>query len=712
MIFAFDDHELDERLFELRRAGAKEPGQPRVLDTLLLLVRHRDRVVLKTEMLEALWPGVAVSDASIARAIMDARKAIGDELQQKIMTVRARGFRFSADVTEIEARSSAPTIVATSDPTFVGREACLTALEARLEAACAGRGSAVWLSGEPGIGKTRTVDELARRARARGALVCSARAEEQLGAPPFWLWTQIVRARGSERLAERASPLFAGAAPSAEVQFATFDAVVRELVESARARPLVLVLDDLQWADDGSLALLQFLARAIGESAIVIVGAYRDTESAERRSPRLIALASESGSYVIALRGLAQGEIQRFVELATGSTPSRAFADALLARAGGNPRFLHQLLQTDWAEKSLTHTALELATSMDLNKEVVDSIARHVRALSERTRDLLTESAVLGRQFDLGKLAIVSAAPQGELLDRLEEAVNARVLRRSTNGVYFFAHALVRDVLYKTLTAAERAERHRRVAEKLLAHYQEAADAHAAELAYHFSRALPGGDPARAFAFAMRAAEQQTLLGAHEQAIKHWSEAIRALGFARGETTRRLAAQLGLAHAHAQMGRVDEARSEFLDAAILARSLGSAEDLAEAALGFASSSDAQPSKQTVDLLAEAAGTLTGRVGDRAASLREQVARVRAPQVEKKPPAEHAADVELSPRMKDTLEQLLTGAADKEIAERLGLSVHTVREYVKSVLHAFGVNSRAELIARVSAPSGRQALSAR
>jgi DNA-binding winged helix-turn-helix (wHTH) protein len=324
MIFAFDDHELDDQLFELRRAGVKVPVQPRVLDVLLLLVRRRDRVVLKVEMFEALWPGIAVSDASIARAIMDARKTIGDELQQKIVTVRARGFRFSAAVTEIEARPLAPTptTVAASDPTFVGREACLTALEARLEAACLGRGSAVWLTGEPGIGKTRSVDELARRARARGALVCSARAEEQPGAPPFWLWTQIVRARGSERLAERASPLFAGAPPSAEARFGTFDAVVRELVESARARPLVLVLDDLQWADDGSLALLQFLVRAISESAIVIVGAYRDTESAERRSPRLTALASESGSYVLALRGLAQAEIQRFVEIATGSTAS------------------------------------------------------------------------------------------------------------------------------------------------------------------------------------------------------------------------------------------------------------------------------------------------------------------------------------------------------------------------------------------------------
>jgi DNA-binding winged helix-turn-helix (wHTH) protein/DNA-binding NarL/FixJ family response regulator len=706
MIFAFGDHELDEQLFELRCAGVKVPVQPKALETLLLLVRRRDRVVLKAEMLEALWPGVAVSDASIARAIMDARKAIGDELQQKIVTVRGRGFRFTAAVREIEARAAAPTVDAASDPGFVGREACLTALESRLEAACAGRGSAVWLTGEPGIGKTRAIDEVARRARARGALVCSSRANEEGGAPPFWVWMQIVRARGSDRLAERASPLFAGAPPSAEAQFATFDAVVRELVESASTRPLALVLDDLQWADDGSLALLQFLARAVRESAVLIVGAYRDTESAERRSARLTALASESGSYVIALRGLAQSEIPRFVEVVTGSTPSRAFVDALLARAGGNPRLLHQLLQTDWAERSLTQAALELATTMDLNRAVVDSIARHVSALSDGTRDLLTESAVLGREFDLSKLAIVSAAQQGELLDRLEEAVNARVLRRSASGIYCFAHALVRDVLYRTLTAAERAQRHRRVAEKLLAHYQEAADAHAAELAHHFSRALPYGDPPRAIDFAMRAAQQRSLLGAHEQAIKHWSQAIRALGFARGETTRRLAAQLGLATSLARMARAEEARNEFLDAAILARSVGSVEDLAEAALGFASSSDEQTRKQAAELLDEAASAIGGRAGERAASLRERIAGARVPTEETVPSATPAADVELSPRMKDTLEELLTGAADKEIAERLGLSVHTVREYVRGVLQAFGVRSRAELIARVGAPSRR------
>jgi predicted ATPase len=148
--------------------------------------------------------------------------------------------------------------------------------------------------------------------------------------------------------------------------------------------------------------------------------------------------------------------------------------------------------------------------------------------------------------------------------------------------VYRFGHALVRDVLYKKLGAGERAARHLRIGEKLLAHYGEAADAHAAELTYHFARALPCGDAGRTVGFALRAAEHLVARGADEQAIKYWSEAVRASTFLRGDATQRLTAQIGLGRSLVRIGRGAEAREAFLDAALVSRTLGHAEFLAQA----------------------------------------------------------------------------------------------------------------------------------
>ena len=673
MIFAFDEFELDDQLRQLRSSGAEVRVQPKVMDLLLLLVRDRQRALSRQEMLERVWPGVVVGEASISRAIMDARKAIGDELHQRIVTVRAHGFRFAGPVEERGAAAAAAPRLGTPgvDRSFVGRDTCMAVLEARFEEAATGRGSVVWLSGEPGIGKTRTADEFARRCRAKGALVCVARASEDGGAPALWSWTQIARALDSTALAERLSAAAGArdAASSATSRFATFDAIVRELAARARSQPLVLVLDDLQWADDASLALLQFLIRNLHEIPIVIVGTFRDTDaSGGGRAATLAGLASEYASHTIPLRGLAREEIPRFIEVTTGSVSTPAFADALLARSGGNPLFLQRLLQSDWGVRSLEGAAQELATSMDLQQGLIDSIAHHVGSMSDGARALLTESAILGRQFDLAKLAVVSAQDPHDLLDRLEEAVRARVLRKSAEGVFRFAHPLVRDVLYKKLGAGDRAAWHLRVGERLLAHYGGAADAHAAELAHHFGRALPNGDPARAVAFAIRAAEEQTALGAHDLAIKHWSEALRVASFLHGRAPQRLAAQLGLGRALARVGRGAEASAAFLDATVMARTFGSAEDLKEAELGYRSAStSAAPATSS-------------------------------------PPNPSPPDVSLPPRIRETFEHLMTGASDKEIAERLGLSIHTVREYVKTVLKSFGVGSRAQLIARCAPPT--------
>jgi DNA-binding winged helix-turn-helix (wHTH) protein len=591
MVFRFGDYELDEERFELRTHGVKVPAQPKVLEVLFYLVKNRDRVVLKRELLDEVWANIAVSEAAMSRVIMEARRAIHDELQQTVVTVRGRGFRFAARVEGMALRA-APVHQEAEDPSFVGRAACMAALTARLERAMLGRGGLAWLSGEPGIGKTRTADELARRARLRGARVFSARAHRAPEAPPFWLWAEVLRACAAEDGEAPGAPfaaLLAGKAIATEQEFAVFAAVTRFFASQSKKQPIVLTFDDMQWADEPSLRLLQFFAREATQSSVLVLGMHRDTELADdARSRALGGVFREYDCLTIPLLGFGHDEVSRLVEITCGSSPSAALVTTLLERSGGNPLYLHQLVKMDWVERALTASAHEMASSMDLRQGLIESISQHLDGISAGARALLTDAAVLGAEFDLAKLTMVCGASGEALLDRLDEAARARVLVKTTKGGYRFGHALVREVLYKKLSSAERAARHRALGENLLAHYAGAIDLHAAELAHHFVRALPEGDAARAFDLAVRGAEQHALTGDHPAALRQWTNAERALAFFRSDCERPVRVALGRARSYGALGENGLARDRFLDAATIARAYGDAASLVEAALGFAS----------------------------------------------------------------------------------------------------------------------------
>jgi predicted ATPase/DNA-binding winged helix-turn-helix (wHTH) protein len=614
MIFAFGDCELDEERLELRRLSERVAVQPRVLDVLLYVVRRRDRVVLKQELLEAVWANVTVTEASLSRAIFEARRAIGDELQQVLVTARGRGFRFTAPVVEHGPRAKTPAR-GDADATFVGRAACLAALDTLLEEALGGHGRAVWLSGEAGIGKTRTAEELARRARKRGASVIVARSHETPPAPPYWLFAQIARALVEDRGAAPVAPidgalaaLTRDSARPAE-PFPFFDAIARALLAASRERPIVLVLDDVHWVDDSSLHLLLFLVRELADGAMLVAGGLRDGAVPEGARRELVGrLLRESASLVLPLRGLAKDDLPRFVEVTTGSEPSPALVTALLDRTGGNPLYLGQVLRTEWAERALDGAVHELASSIDLQQGMIESILRHLDSVTPEVRELLTVAAVLGPEFDAAKLAIVSGLAQELLFDRLDEAMRARLVIKGKNGAHRFGHTLVRDVLYKKLPSAERAARHLAVGEALFAHSGASSELRATEIAPHFAQALPGGDPARAADLSILAAEQRTAAGDPRAAVKHWAHAGKALDLLRADDARRGRVMLGLARAQAGAGQLGEARETLLDAAIVARTFERADALAEVALGYAALAGADP-VQTRALVDEARGAL-------------------------------------------------------------------------------------------------------
>ncbi|MFI5298257.1 MAG: AAA family ATPase [Polyangiales bacterium] len=634
MIYSFDEFELDEDRFELRRAGAKVPVQPKVLEVLLGLVRSRGSVVSKADLIKTVWGGGFVSDPSLAQAIMHARRAIDDADQTILVTVRGRGFRFEGRVTEREGRAATALRRPAADASIVGREACFAAVAVRLDEALAGRGGSVLIAGEAGIGKTRVVEEIARRAKERGAKVLFARAHDSPGAPSMWLWTQLVDevegADGDAAATELRAALSSsvGGAPNQEqALFATCAATSRALTQMSRSHSLVIALDDLQWADDASLQLFDFLAHDIGTSPLLLVGACRDgVLSDDARGRALARVLGDSGTTSIPLRGLTRGEVVRFVEATAGVAPTEALVDAHMERSGGNPLYVRELLKTEWAARALDASAQDLATSMDLQQGLLESVARHLDALSDGARQLLMLAAVLGREFDLARLGIVSGVAPAELLNGLDEAVKARLLVPPKRGVYRFAHLLVRDALYKKTPAADRAARHKMVGERLLAAYGDIVDAHASELAHHFSRALPGGDAALALDLAIRAADQATERGLDRDAVSHWRQAAAALTLVHGAPegrARAVAVHLGLAHARQRAGHAIEAREAFLDAALLAKTLERPHELAEAALGLATIAETASEPRRRWLL-EARAALASRSDDRAIELKRRL----------------------------------------------------------------------------------------
>jgi DNA-binding winged helix-turn-helix (wHTH) protein len=618
MLLTWCDHVLDEERFELRRNGAKVPVQPKVLDFLFCVVRARGRVVSRKELFETVWAGIKVGETSLSRAVLEARRAIGDELQDTLVTVRGRGFRFAVDVVtkggDLHGEDAA-------DPTFVGRSSYLTCVQARLDDAARGHGGLVWISGDAGIGKTRTMEEIARRARVAGLDTFRAIAHEDPRPPPYWLWAQVLRAYAASHPSAKTSRFVesvesapsGGTGPALEPSFPFFEEVTRFLIEASNSRPFLLVFDDVHWADAESLALLRFFAREARQSKVVVLCTYRDVDPSTRaRTFDFGALVAESAALSVPLRGLAMEEISRLVQVATGAMPSETFGRALSERTGGNPMYVLQLLQTEWAERARAEASAAYATSVDIQQGLIDSIRRHLRVLSKPAHELLTLAAVLGPTFDLTELGVASGLPQEEILNRLDEGVSARLLRKSKAGSFVFMHTLVQRVLYKALPSAERAARHAFVADRLFLHYGPSADVHASKLALHFGRALPLGSPESALSFSIRAAENDLARAAPRRAERHWEAAVQALPLVASQDPRHVWVRLGLAKTYQLVGDSDAARSAFWEAAVVARALGLATAMAEAALGFARVTDSSvaPRRSLLDEAYEALSALS------------------------------------------------------------------------------------------------------
>jgi tetratricopeptide (TPR) repeat protein len=380
----------------------------------------------------------------------------------------------------------------------------------------------VLVEGEPGIGKTRLVEELAAHAVARGTAVHWGRAYEGGMAPAFWPWLPLLRAL-ADRLDDRSllAPELAGvieaggahdagATRSDHTRFRFFDAVVRLVTATSLEQPLMLVLEDLQWADLPSLELLTFVGGQLAAEPVLLVGTVRELEVGRNDAvvEALAALSRAQAARRISLGGLSHLATAHLVEAASTSTVEPDVIAAIQDRSEGNPFFATELARLVVAERDRDAALGAVAAGGDIPSGVRDVVRRRLALLPEATLRLLQTAAVMGRDIDLDLLVEASGEPLDSVLDGVDPAVVQRLLAPVPDrpSTFRFAHALVREVVADDVSALRRARIHLRVAEALEATVGELDDA-AEILAEHLWAAAPIGVGQRAARALERAAE-------------------------------------------------------------------------------------------------------------------------------------------------------------------------------------------------------------
>jgi DNA-binding SARP family transcriptional activator/RecA/RadA recombinase len=446
-------------------------------------------------------------------------------------------------------------------PPLQGRTADLALLESALGEAAAGRGRMVLVAGEPGIGKTRLAEEFVACATAAGAAVAWGGSNEGEGAPAFWPWIQALRAVIAQgqpgpsegRWRRSLAPLVPETAVGPGVpdttplldgesaRFRLYDAVVHALTSVTDGRPLVVVLDDLHWADAGSLALCEFVAARLHGTRLLVVGTYRPVElsSGHPLMATLGALARQPDLERVILRGLTVDEVGRFVAQGWPVIPSEELSAALHARTEGNPFFLIELVRLLASEGTLGQA--EAVSAAKVPAGVRDVLRRRLGRLPESTNALLRVAAVVGRSFDLGVLSAATDYDEDRTLEAMEAALLAGIVVEDPMAVgrYQFAHTLVRQALYDELNEVRRARLHARVGVALEGLSR--VEARVSALADHFSRAAPAIGPQKAVTYALEAAAAAQVRLAYEAVEGHLRRALALVaGMAEGSERDRL----------------------------------------------------------------------------------------------------------------------------------------------------------------------------
>ena len=499
---------------------------------------------------------------------------------------------------------------------FVGRQPEVMALTTCLEVAQSGQAGIVLVAGEPGIGKTRLLLEIGSRALDTGWEVLTGRAYDTEGIPPYLPFLEALRAYVracsadalQAQLGDGAADValivpdinrcLPGLRPSTPLssdheRYRLFESVADFLLAAASSsRGLLLCLDDLHWTDGPTLLLLQHLARRIvpGRAPFLMIGAYR-TEELSRDHPLLDVLANltrERLAERLLLGPFSRSDAAALVSGMIGVPVTPTLLDAIHRTTEGNPFFIEEIVRhlAETAQFSVEHGVRALDTAklepVGVPEGVRQVIGRRLSRLSPEANRMLQVAAVLGDGFGFADI-IVAEIEEAQLLDAVEEALRAGILREEGNA-YHFTHALIRQTINDGMTLPRRQRLHLRVAEAIEGAHVADSGGRAAKQAVHYRLAGTLADREKTIALCLRAGQGAAAVFAWEESVDHWRAALELMKPTDHRRRCKLLVKLGEVQRRA--GDLHQAMATFRQAAAEARRLADPRLLAHAALGF------------------------------------------------------------------------------------------------------------------------------
>jgi pilus assembly protein CpaF len=480
--------------------------------------------------------------------------------------------------------------VLTSPDGFVDREQERLDIRLVFDRASTGNGSLILLTGAPGIGATRLASEVAAEAGARGWMVLSGHCLES-GGEPYGAFREVLAsavaagtAKSLQEAAGHNARLLAALAPSLrqkvrglvtahdvapdKVREQLFRAVHDFLSGVQRAKPLLILLDDLQWADESTVTLLRDLAQRVNGSRMVVLGTCWDTELDSGRpfAAALSRLLRRRRAQRIPIGRLADHDVERMVAGLTDTPLSPVALIGVQAATEGNPLFVEQSMLYLGESESMLGGGAHAQTSyteedLELAQSVRGLIGRRIQRLSEPAQRMLVAAAVIGRDFDVPLLEAFGELSGHELREALDEATRGHFLVAALKETYRFAHDLVRQRVLAALPLPRLQAYHLAVADTLERVYGKSAPEHAAEIGYHLYQAGTAADGARTAGFLARAAANALQVGAFEEVLRLVDSALQLLP---GDRTRERAEALATrGTALWGLGRLEDAKSAW-----------------------------------------------------------------------------------------------------------------------------------------------------
>ena len=594
---------LDGRLRELRREGQVVPLQRKPMDLLWYLIRHRDRIVPGTELLEQVWPDTFVGDQALSGTLRDLRRALGDGGRGLIRTLRGQGYRFTGEPVIREASPATAARQAPAAPApwahmdaadaFVGRDAEMACLRGALRACLGGRGRIGLIQGPAGVGKSRLADQLASEAAQNGVALHSGASYSSSGAPPLWPWTQMLRSclRTARDPAQRSEWLYVGgnalqallpehfasqegAAPSIQSHFEIAHACMGLLSSAAVERPRMLLFEDLHWADTDSLGVLELVGQSLHDVPVFLVVTLREGEPGTDLRRVLAVIQRSRGCERVLLEGLSVEAVRAL--LSTYLSPTDALVSRVHQVTSGNALFVTELARL-YADRGLPDDSEEISVPAAVRDVMELQLARR----SPFCREALRFAAVSWGEFSIEVLRQVLGVERDEVLNALSEAEAVDLIRELPEmpGVYRFRHALWREFLYESFTKADVRRAHLRTGEALEAVFRNNLAPHATLLARHFAEAAPVGGAEKAVRYTRSAAEHWASVCALGDSAEQYKVALRALE-AMTDAEPRMRSELHITRGlllwlgTQRFAKLHECRADFEAGARLAREAG------------------------------------------------------------------------------------------------------------------------------------------